>query len=244
MNQQLTIEKMKSMRLSGMAETYYSSFNDKLHQDYTQDQFIALLVEQEWDHRQNRKVANLLKAASFRAMADPQNIDYTAQRGLDKNNFERLASLNFINNKENIIITGPTGTGKSYLAQALGRQACLHLHKTKYYTTARLMDAITLAKIQGTYPKLIRQIQRTSLLILDDFGLSPFDRSARQALMDIVEYKYDQSSIIITSQIPIANWHDLIGESTIADAILDRLIHSSHRLELQGESLRKNKKLS
>lgn len=241
MNQQLTIEKMKSMRLLGMADTYYTNQQNNTYADYTKDQFIALLVDQEWESRHDRKVANLMRTARFRAAADVKNIDYTASRGLDKNTFERLANLDFINKHENIIITGPTGTGKSYLAQAIGRQACLLLHKTKYYTTSSLMDEVTLARLQGTYPKLIKSMQRTSLLILDDFGLHPFDQNARQALMDIVEYKYDQSSIIITSQIPITKWHELIGEGTIADAILDRLIHSSHRLEIKGESLRKNR---
>jgi DNA replication protein DnaC len=244
MNQQMTIEKMKSMHLNGMAQTYYSNVQEKLYQDYTQDQFIALLIDQEWESRQDRKVANLLRTASFRANADINNIDYSASRGLDKNAFERLVSLDFIKKAENIIITGPTGTGKSYLAQALGRQACIYLHKTIYFTTSRLMDEINLAKLQGTYHKLIRSIQRVPLLILDDFGLNPFDQNARQALMDIVEYKYDQSSLIITSQIPIANWHELFGEGTIADAIMDRLIHSSHRLNLKGDSLRKKRKIN
>ena len=244
MNQQMTIEKMKSMHLNGMAQTYYSHVQEKLYQDHTQDQFIALMVDQEWDSRQDRKISNLMRTASFRANADIKNIDYSAKRGLDKNTFERLANLDFINKTENIIITGPTGTGKSYLAQALGRQACLCLHKTKYFTTTRLMEVISLAKLQGTYHKLIRTIHRTTLLILDDFGLTPFDQNTRQALMEIVEYKYDHSSLIITSQIPIASWHDLIGEGTIADAIMDRLIHSSHRLNLHGDSLRKNRKLT
>lgn len=242
MNQQLTIEKMKAMRLQGMAQTHYSNLQDHLFQDYTLDQYTALLVDQEWEHRQNRKITNLLKSAAFRAPADIKNIDFTATRGLDKNVFERLASLDFLNRKENIIITGPTGTGKSYLAQAIGRQACRNLHKTRYFSTTRLMDEVTLAKIQGTYHKFIRNIQRTSLLIIEDFGLHPFDQNARQALMDIVDYKYEQSSIILTSQIPVANWHSLIGEGTIADAILDRLIHSSHRIILTGDSLRKNRK--
>lgn len=241
MNQQTTIEKMKSMRLLGMAQTYYDNQQSNLYTDYTIDQFIALMIDQEWDFRQNRKITNLHRSASFRSAADVKNIDYTSSRGLDKNTFERLASLRFIANKENIIITGPTGTGKSYLAQAIGHQACYHLHRTKYFSTARLMDEVKLAKVQGTYHKFIKSIERTELLILDDYGLSPFEQSSRQVMMDIVEHKYDQSSIIITSQIPVAQWHKLIGEGTIADAILDRLIHSSHRLNLKGESLRKNK---
>ena len=244
MNQQMTIQKMKSMRLQGMAQPHHSNIENNLFQDYTLDQYVALLVDQEWEFRQNRKTSNLLRMAKFRSPASIKNIDFTTSRNLDKNIFDRLATLNFLEKKENLIIIGATGTGKSYLAQALGHHACLCLYKTKYFTTAGLVDQINLAKLQGTYHKLIKQIQQTSLLILDDFGLYPFDQITRQALMDIVEYKYDQSSIIITSQIPVASWHELIGEGTIADAILDRLIHSSHRIDLKGDSMRKNKKLS
>ena len=244
MNQQLTIEKMKLMRLQGMAKTHHQSLQDKLYSDYTLDQYTSLLVEQEWEYRQNRKVANLLKSAAFRANAALDNIDYTTNRGLDKNVFERLASLEFVKQKENIIISGATGTGKSYLAQALGRQACIHLHKTKYFTTSRLMDEVKIARLQGTYFKMIKAIQKADLLILEDFGLQPFDQSARQTLMDIVEYRYDQGSTIITSQIPVDQWHQLIGEGTIADAILDRIVHSSHRIILTGTSMRRKKKLN
>ena len=244
MNQQLTIEKMKMMRLKGMAQTHHANLEQQRYQDYTIDQYVSLLIDQEWECRQNRKTTNLLRRASFRINATVKNIDFTSPRGLDKNVLNRLASLDFLSKKENLIITGATGTGKSYLAQAIGNEACLHLHKTKYFTTARLFDEINLAKLQGTYHKLIKSIQNTALLILDDFGLHPFDKNARQALMDIVEYKYEQSSLIITSQFPVTKWHELIGEGTIADAILDRLIHSSHRIELKGESLRKQKKIT
>ena len=240
----MTIEKMKSMRLRGMAQIHYANLQDNLYRDYTLDQYVSLLVEQEWESRQNRKVENLIKRAKFSLHADIGDIDYTVDRGLDKNTFERLINLNFITNNENIIISGPTGTGKSFLAQAIGRQSCIYLHKTKYYTTARLIDDINLAKLQGTYHRLLKNIQQAKLLIIDDFGINPFDQNTRQALMDIVDHKYDKSSIIITSQIPVANWHELIGEGTIADAILDRIVHSSHRINLHGESLRKKRKLN
>jgi len=244
MNQHLTIEKMKLMRLKGMAQTHHQNLQDQLYADYTLDQYTSLLIEQEWEHRQNRKITNLLKSASFRTNAALENVDYTTNRGLDKNTFERLASLQFIKQKENIIINGATGTGKSYLAQSLGRLACKQLFRTKYFTTSRLMDEVKIARLQGTYFKMIKAIQKADLLILEDFGLQAFDQSARQTLMDIVEYRYDQGSTIITSQIPVNQWHSLIGEGTIADAILDRIVHSSHRIQLTGSSLRRKKKLN
>tara|TARA_R110002167_G_scaffold70337_2_gene198183 strand:- start:2535 stop:3110 length:576 start_codon:yes stop_codon:yes gene_type:complete len=183
----------------------------------------------------------LIKAAGFKIDASINDIDYTASRNLDRNYFERLATLNFIQNRENIIMTGATGTGKSYLAQALGHQACINMHKTMYFNISKLIERIKISKLEGSYSKFLLKIERTQLLILDDFGLYEFDNTARHALMDIVETKYDKSSIILTSQIPVKMWHKLIGEGTIADAILDRIIYSSHRMELEGESMRKNR---
>jgi len=239
MNNQNTIEKMKQMRLSGMADMHYTNTTSNINMEYTIDQYVAMLVDQEWENRENRKIKSLIKNARFRYPATIQDIDYTANRQLDKNTYERLALLDFIRSNENIIITGSTGTGKSYLAQALGNQACLMLMKTYYYNTARLIDHLKLARLEGTYTKLLINIEKVNLLILDDFGLAAFDNLSRQILMDIVESKYDRSSIIIASQIPISGWHEIIGEGTIADAILDRIVHSSHRIQLKGESLRK-----
>ncbi|WP_321299171.1 IS21-like element helper ATPase IstB [Marinifilum fragile] len=241
MNNQTTIEKMKQMRLSAMAETYHNSLQNNIHKDYTLDQYIALLVDQEWEHRYNKRIKNLISSAGFRQSASIRDINYTANRSLDKTVFERLAQMDFIKSRENIIITGATGTGKSYLAQALGHNACLLQHKTMYFNFARLTDQIKLAKLEGTYLKRMKKIEKTDLLILDDFGLTSFDEQIRNALMDIVEMKYDKSSMIIAAQIPVKCWHETIGEGTIADAILDRLVHSSHRIELTGQSMRKNK---
>lgn len=241
MNNQNTIEKMKQMRLSGMAQMHYTNITNNINMDYTIDQYITMLVDQEWENRQNKKIQNLTKAARFRYPATIRDIDYSANRQLDKNTFERLALLDFVRNHENLIITGATGTGKSYLAQALGHQACIMLIKTLYFNTTRLMSHLKLSRLEGTYSKNIANLEKADLLILDDFGLNAFDNQDRQALMDIVETKHDRSSLIISTQIPVSGWHELIGEPTIADAILDRIVHSSHRIQLKGESLRKNK---
>ena len=241
MNNQSTIERMKQMRLYAMADSHYNSMQNNMHQDYTLDQYLALLIDQEWEYRYNKRIQNLIASAGFRYPATIQDIDYTANRSLDRNTFERLALLDFIKHGENVIITGATGTGKSYLAQALGHNACTMQYKTIYYNFARLVDQIRLSKLEGTYHKLLNKIGKADLLILDDFGLMAFDDYGRNALMDIVEMKYDKTSIIIAAQIPVKCWHETIGEGTIADAILDRLVYSSYRIELTGESLRKNK---
>jgi len=241
MNNHNTIEKMKQMRLTGMAQMHYTNITNNINMDYTIDQYIAILVDQEWENRQNKKIQNMVKEARFRYPATIRDIDYSANRHLDKNTFERLALLDFVRNHENLIITGATGTGKSYLAQALGHQACIMLMKTLYFNTTRLMNHLKLSRIEGTYSRNLANLEKADLLILDDFGLNAFDNQDRQALMDIVETKHDRSSIIISTQIPVSGWHELIGEPTIADAILDRIVHSSHRIQLKGESLRKNK---
>ncbi len=241
MNNHNTIDKMKQMRLTAMAEMHYTNMDNNINQQYTNDQYVTMLVDQEWENKQNNKIKNLIKKANFRYPTSIQDIDYNSNRNLDRNIFERLALLNFMKNNENIIITGATGTGKSYLAQALGNQSCMMLNKTLYFNTSRLMDYLKLTRLEGTYTKNLLNIEKADLLILDDFGLAIFDNQSRQTLMDIFESKYDRSSIIVASQIPVSGWHEIIGEGTIADAILDRIVHSSHRIELQGESLRKNK---
>ena len=239
MNSHATIEKMKLLRLHAMAQVHYSTIHEKMYADYSQDEYVGLLVDQEWERRQHRKIANMITRAAFKLQTSIRDIDYTAHRGLDKNAFERLLTLEFIKQQQNIIITGPTGVGKSYLAQAIGNHACTMLCKTIYYNTARLMELFRTARLDGSYLKLIKRIKRSPLLILDDFGLAPFDSNSRQVLMDLVEDRHDQTSTIITSQIPVNKWHDLIGEGTIADAILDRIVNSAHRITLTGKSLRK-----
>jgi len=244
MNNQVAIEKMKQLRLYGMAEFHQQNLEAQQYQDYTLDQYIAILLEQECDYRTNKKTYNLIKQAGFSAIANVENINYQSDRNLNRNQFERLVNLDFIIHKENVLFTGATGTGKSYLAQALGMKACLKQFRVIHYNTSKLIEKLKLARIEGNYAKFIEKIDKCDLLILDDFGLSPIDANTRQALMEIVEAKYDKGSIIITSQVPVSQWHQLIGENTIADAILDRLVYSSHRIELGGESMRKNRKLN
>ncbi len=240
MNKNQTIEKLKSLRLHAMAAMYQHHLQNNLYGESTPDEYIGLLTDHEWEERQNAKIQRLIKQAGFRQKASVAEVDFTTARNLEKNMFSRLSSLDFISKKENVILTGASGVGKSYLAQALGHQACLMGLKTHYHITARLFNRFKLAKVDGTYNKELNKLMKADLLILDDFGLQSFDNYARNALMDIIEDRYNNRSTIVSSQIPVSAWYDIIGEGTIADAILDRLVNSSHRIDLKGESLRRN----
>ena len=239
MNNNQTVEKLRTMRLTGMADIHLNHLKTNQMDQHTPDEYLALLTDHEYEYRHNKKVDRLINSASFRQSASIAQVDYATQRNLEKNMFNRLGSLEFIKQKQNIILTGPSGVGKSYLAQAIGNQACMMAHSVSYQTTARLFNKLKLAKLDGTYLKELKKLAKTDLLILDDFGLQAFDSHAREALMDIIDDRFDQNSTIIASQIPVSVWYDIIGEGTIADAILDRLVNSSHRIDLKGESLRK-----
>jgi DNA replication protein DnaC len=239
MEQNQTINKLRQMRLSAMAELHYQQLQSNQLQKFTADEYVALLIQHEWEDRQNKKTDRLLKTARFKQNAAIVEVDYSHVRNLDKNMFDRLGTMGFLKKKENIILTGPSGVGKSYLAQALGNQACLLGYKALYTNTARLLSKMKLAKVDGTYIKELKKLQNMDLLILDDFGLQAFDQHARETLMDIIDDRFNQNSTVVASQIPVATWYDIIGEGTIADAILDRLVNSSHRIDLKGESLRK-----
>ena len=233
-----TVKRMKQMKLLGMAAAFQASFEQEQMVNLTNDQIISMLIEAEWDDRNNRRIERRLRQAKFRYIANMEQILFNEDRNLDKNQLMRLAECSFIDKAENIMITGKTGVGKSYIASALGNQACTLGYKAIYANTGKLMSRLKMAKADGSYLKEIARIEKHDLLILDDFGLQPFDNLSRSALMEIVEDRHSKRSTIITSQWPISDWHEIIGEQTLADAILDRIVHSAHRMELLGPSLR------
>jgi DNA replication protein DnaC len=240
MNQE-TLEKLRQLRLFGMYDAFKTNLELSIKETLTPDQFIALLVNSEWDDRKNRNINRAIKYANFRYKASMEQVDYSVERGLDKNQIHRLANLDFVKEHKDLFITGSTGTGKSYLATALGYQACQMGYRVFYVSTSKLMGQLKLAKARGTILAELKKIERQDLLIMDDFGIQPFDAQARINLLDIIEDRHGKRSTIITSQIPVKEWYDIIGDKTIADAVLDRIVHQSLRIELFGESLRRKK---
>jgi DNA replication protein DnaC len=236
-----TMEKMRKMKFYGMARALKMTIEAGKSEHYTPDQLISLLVDSEWDDRQNRNIARTIHNARFRYKSAIEQIVFDEERVIDKNQIMRLAECDFIKRCENILITGSTGIGKSFIATAIGHQACLLGYKTMYFNASKLFSQLKMAKGDGSYSKEIKAIEKQQLIIIDDFGIQPLDGHNRSALMEIIEDRHAKSSIIITAQVPVNLWYEVIGEKTIADAILDRIIHGAHRIELAGESLRKKK---
>lgn len=234
-----TLDKMRKMRLLGMYRAFKTNLENEEKNQYTSDELIRFLTDAEWDDRHNRFIERRLKNAKFRYKASVEQFYYDKDRNFDKNQFMRFADCSFIERKENLLITGSTGSGKSYIASALGNQACIEGYNVMYFSTTKLFAGLKMAKADGSWIKETKKIEKQDLIILDDFGIQPLDTQSRSLLMDIIEDRHGKSSTIITSQIPVKQWHDIIGEQTIADAILDRIVHDAQRIELKGESLRR-----
>lgn len=240
-NNQVTMVKMSEMRLHGMARAFQNILETGMNEKFTIDELLTRLVDTEWEERTLRKQERLIKVAGFRYQASIEELDYQQKRMLDKNLILRLVDCNWIKQGKDILVTGPTGIGKSFIASALGHQACSLGYRTVYSLTSRLFQQLTLAKKDGKYLKELAKIYKADLLILEDFGLSPFNQEKRLELLDILEDRHGRKSTIIVSQLPVSSWHGVIGESTIADAIMDRIVYDSYRIDLDGPSLRDKK---
>ena len=238
---EITLTRMKQLKLYGMHSAFKTAIETGKTDNYTLDQFVSMIIDSEWDDRNNRKISRAIQNAKFRYKSSIENVIYDEVRNIDKTKLLRLAECNFIDKNENILITGSTGSGKSFLATSIAYQACIEGYKVIYFNTTKLFSKLKLAKADGTYLKELAKIERQQLIILDDFGLQPLDSQNRIALLEIIEDRNNKGSIIVTSQVPVQGWYETIGEKTIADAILDRLIHQAHRIELTGESMRKKR---
>lgn len=235
-----TLQNMRRLKLTGMAD----GLEQQLEQPVTHDELgfeerLALLVDRETTYRSNTKVTRLLKAAKLKLQASPEDINYRHPRGLQKSQFADLLSSHWVHQHHNVLLTGPTGCGKTYLGCVLATQACRHGLSVRYFRTSRLLETLSIAHGDGRFGKLIQQLAKTDLLVLDDWGLEKMTLGQRNDLLEIMEDRHGLRSTLITSQLPINQWHKAIGDATLADAILDRLLHNSHKLNLKGESMRK-----
>ena len=235
-----TIEnQFKQLRLLGMYVSWNALRETRQHHELSLSEGLELLLHTEQEDRNNRRFERLKRSAKFRYSATIEEFNFEASRGLNKSQITELAMGNYLSKGESILITGATGCGKSFVASALGHRACSQGFKVLYYNIQKLLIQTKMARIDGSIFKLFDKIAKAGLLILDDFGLAHLDKQQQMDLMEIIEDRHSKSSTIIASQLPVAKWYEIIGEATIADAILDRLVHASHRIELKGESLRK-----
>lgn len=238
---QQTLERLHELRLPGMARAFEEQMQRSDLEDLSFEDRLSLLLEREITFREDRRLARLLQVARLRLSAAVEDLDFRSARGLDRSLILRLGACQWIRDHETILVSGATGTGKSYLACALAHSACRNGFSTRYFRFSRLLGELALARADGSYAKLLDRLAKAQLLVLDDFGLATLSDSERRDLLEVMEDRYGRRATLLTSQLPFEHWHAVMGDATFADAILDRIVHTSHKIILKGPSMRKTK---
>ncbi len=236
-----TLTKLSQMRLHGFAHALTQQLDDDQYDELTFAERVGLLVDREWTEREARRLTRRLQHAKLREPACVEDLDYRHARGLDRTLMQRLATCEWITKHQNLIIEGPTGVGKTFIACALAQKACRDGHTALYRRVPRLLHELLIARADGSYSRLLIRIAKTDLLVVDDWGLAPLADQERRDLLEVLEDRWGNRSTLVAAQLPVAAWHKIIGEPTVADAIVDRLVHNAHRLTLKGESMRKTR---
>ena len=232
-------ERLRALGLAAMADTFLQMQLDPAAAELSREDWLGLLLEREVTARDNKRLSRRLSQARLRQNAVVEDTDFRAPRGLDRALFHQLSGCDWIRHSQHLVISGPTGVGKSWLACALGHKACREGFSVLYRRAPRLFAELTVARGEGRLPRMLATLERTRLLIIDDWGPEPLTAEQRRDLLEIVDDRYEKGSLLVTSQVPVKRWHELMGDPTIGDAILDRVVHRAHRLELKGPSLRK-----
>jgi DNA replication protein DnaC len=236
---QQTLETLRALSLTGMADAYEAQLRDAEAQALSFDERLGLLADREWSDRQTRRLVRRLQIARLPMPAAIEDLDYSTPRGLDRGTMRMLAEGRWLHEHMNLILCGPTGVGKTYVASALGHAACRQSFRVRYYRVSRLVGDLTIAKADGSYPRLMRALAQTDLLVLDDWGLAPLTTGEARELLEVIDDRCNRRSTLVASQLPVDTWHSAIPDPSIADALLDRIVHTAHKVVLKGESMRK-----